>query len=1358
MRHRQGKPFHRVASGRRASLLALALVGLGMLAGWRSLAGTVVWTNTAGGSWLEAKNWDPNRVPTVSDTAVITNSGTYTVTLDAGAAIAGITVGAASGAGTQTLAWSGGTFSDCTVTIGVRGALNLTGAGVKALLRCTVKNAGTITWSDTGSLIGAVDGYSQSVLITNLAGGLFNIQTDAPIGISDPGYGFAAFVLHNAGTLRKSAGTGINSFATPLAFINQGTVELQQGGLQFPNGFSSSGTFNLASNTVVNLDGGTFTFGPASLKTGAGELLLDGGDIAVNGTLPGLSWTGGRVVGSSFTLAASALMAVSGPGNKAFLRSTFNNAGTVTWTGSGQLIGSVDYYNQTVLITNLAGGLFEIQNDSTFGYTDPGYGVAAYVFHNAGTLRKSAGAGTTTFATQATVVNTGSILIEQGTMVFPGFQSSGSLAVQPGAAASFPLGFVNNGTFNLASNGVAISTGGACSFGPVSQLIGAGQWIIPSGDVTLTGIIPSLSWTGGRLVGSTFTVASNAVLSVSGAASKVLLRSKLSNAGTITWTGAGQLVGTMDYYNQAVLITNLASGLFDIQTDATIGYSDPGYGMLYVFHNAGTLRKSAGIGTNTFDSHLAVVNAGTITLQQGGLTFPNGFDSSGTFNLASNTVVNLDGGTFTFGPASLKTGAGQLLVDSGDVALNGTLPGLSWMGGRLVGSSFTVAANAVLAISGPANKAFVRSTINNAGTVVWTGTGQLIGATDGYNQSLLIANLPGGVFDIQNDSAFGYSDAGHGVLAYQFINAGTLRKSAGTGTTTFANQCAFLNAGGIVVEQGTIQFAGFQNDGGLTVQAGATVTFPLGFVNNGIFLLNGDAVANSTGGACSFGPSSLLAGSGHWIVPSGDITLTGLIPSLSWTGGRLVGSTFTVASNAVLSLSGTASKTLLRSKLSNAGTITWTGSGHLIGMMDGYNQAVLITNLAGGLFDIQTDSNIGYSESGHGMLYVLHNAGTLRKSAGTGVNTFDSHLAMVNSGTIALQQGGLAFPNGFNSSGAFSLAANTVVNLDGGTFTFGASSLKTGAGQLVVDGGDLTLKGTVPGLSWTGGRLVGSSFTVAANAVMGIGGAADKAFTRSTINNAGTITWTGTGQLVGAVDGYNQTMVLANLAGGLFDIQNDSSFGYSDGGYGCIAYQFINAGTLRKSAGVGTNSFPSQCAFINSGRVELPAGALLVNSSYTQTGSGTLALQNLNPVAPLPRLSVTGLAVLDGVLELSVLPNLAAAGQSFTVMTYGTRAGLFSSTQGSQLSGGLWLRPAFTPHELMLAVENAPKFFTPQMTGGGFRLQWQGAPGVTCRLDASTNLVNWLPLFSTNSPDGFGAYLDADSLVMPRRFYRLTPQ
>ena len=45
-------------------------------------ASAINWTNIAGGNWSVAANWSPNQVPGSADDAVITNAGTYTVTLD----------------------------------------------------------------------------------------------------------------------------------------------------------------------------------------------------------------------------------------------------------------------------------------------------------------------------------------------------------------------------------------------------------------------------------------------------------------------------------------------------------------------------------------------------------------------------------------------------------------------------------------------------------------------------------------------------------------------------------------------------------------------------------------------------------------------------------------------------------------------------------------------------------------------------------------------------------------------------------------------------------------------------------------------------------------------------------------------------------------------------------------------------------------------------------------------------------------------------------------------------------------------------------------------------------------------------
>jgi hypothetical protein len=173
---RQGPVSSTNTGARRTALLAFAILSSYFLGGFCSPAATITWTNMSGGSWLTPQNWDPNQVPAgLTDTAIITSGATYTVTLDGPLALSEIILGVAGGAGTQTLAWSGGTLSDCSVTIATNGVLNLIGSTDKSLQRCTINNAGTITWAGTGQLIGAVNYYDQTVLITNLPGALFDI-------------------------------------------------------------------------------------------------------------------------------------------------------------------------------------------------------------------------------------------------------------------------------------------------------------------------------------------------------------------------------------------------------------------------------------------------------------------------------------------------------------------------------------------------------------------------------------------------------------------------------------------------------------------------------------------------------------------------------------------------------------------------------------------------------------------------------------------------------------------------------------------------------------------------------------------------------------------------------------------------------------------------------------------------------------------------------------------------------------------------------------------------------------------------------------------------------------------------------
>ncbi|NCO36038.1 MAG: hypothetical protein AUJ92_17565 [Armatimonadetes bacterium CG2_30_59_28] len=157
--------------------------------------------------------------------------------------------------------------------------------------------------------------------------------------------------------------------------------------------------------------------------------------------------------------------------------------------------------------------------------------------------------------------------------------------------------------------------------------------------------------------------------------------------------------------------------------------------------------------------------------------------SGGSLDIASNSQcsdLDLTGGTLS--------GVGLLDV-------SGTL---TWTSGTMSGSGVTtIPAGATLNISGNTDRLFQSRTINNLGTTTWTGTGRILG-----EYGAVFNNQSGGVFDIQNDVEFqsNYS------TQPTFNNAGTLKKSAGTGTSTFSVKVN--NTGTVVAQTGTLEFAG----------------------------------------------------------------------------------------------------------------------------------------------------------------------------------------------------------------------------------------------------------------------------------------------------------------------------------------------------------------------------------------------------------------------------------------------------------------------------------------------------------------------------------------------------------------------
>jgi hypothetical protein len=101
-------------------------------------AGTITWTNVNGGNWSAATNWSPRQVPASADDAIITNAGSYSVTLDTSPTVNSLTLGG--GGGQQTLSTAG-------YTLTLNSASVVTNNGVLALSGGELAGGGLLTVS-----------------------------------------------------------------------------------------------------------------------------------------------------------------------------------------------------------------------------------------------------------------------------------------------------------------------------------------------------------------------------------------------------------------------------------------------------------------------------------------------------------------------------------------------------------------------------------------------------------------------------------------------------------------------------------------------------------------------------------------------------------------------------------------------------------------------------------------------------------------------------------------------------------------------------------------------------------------------------------------------------------------------------------------------------------------------------------------------------------------------------------------------------------------------------------------------------------------------------------------------------------
>ena len=360
-----------------------------------------------------------------------------------------------------------------------------------------------------------------------------------------------------------------------------------------------------------------------------------------------------------------------------------------------------------------------------------------------------------------------------------------------------------------------------------------------------------------------------------------------------------------------------------------------------------TTGSFSGAGTLEFDS-------GTYTVS-GSVTVANVFFNNptvavnGPYNVATSTTL---GGTVTFNAAStLQSLGATVTLNGGTTTFNSgeavsiptfnfnngfvagsdniTIPGggaFNWVGGILTNSgTFTVSAGATGSLTTSVAKNFLAGALVDAGTI--TQTSAAANFTFGGG-TLTIPS--GGVYDIQGDVGISVSGGTN-----QINNAGTIQKSAGTGTSTIHvplnNTGVFQAKSGILSETGTIaQYASGSLTGGtwnaltggkLQLTTAANVTTTAATV-----LLDGAGASISTGSSGTTNLQSSLttiAASTSFTVQNGATFTAANAVSAAGTLNVNGASTFTDAAGLTAATTGTIAGTgTIAANVANNGTVS----------------------------------------------------------------------------------------------------------------------------------------------------------------------------------------------------------------------------------------------------------------------------------------------------------------------------------------------------------------------------------------------------------------------------------------------------
>jgi YVTN family beta-propeller protein len=1332
-------------------------------------AGTIAWANVAGGNWSNPANWNGGVVPGPTDIALISLPGTYTVTFDVSDTVGGLQLGGSSG--TQTLAIA-------SRTLGLAAGSQVNANGVVSLSSATLNGPGSITNTGqvfvqgTTALNGAVATAATSMIRVQgnaaFGGGNMTVASgfvnNGTIILTDSTSSYGASLHVTTGSLTNSAGAVIDvrvgatgPRTLDVALDNQGTLTVNHplGLTKSSAVHTNSGTINVNAKLTIQQSGGSPSF------TNVGSITIGSTDtLAVTGGA--FAYSGGTISGGAWTIASAAVSASQSFSTATSVlkltNSTWGGAGTLTVAPSTALtLGSTTVtsplVNQGALtvngasvfngaVTNAAGATLRMQGNAAFGtatltlangFTNNGtiiltdstssYGsvlaIATGALDNAAGATIVADVGTLgTRSLNALLQNSGTLTINQPlTLNKASAAHSNGGTINVGArftilqTGTLPS-FTHSGAINIASGDTVAVSGGTFAYA-AGTIAGPGALALSSTTVDLT---QDLSTATVPFSLASATVGGTGTVTV---APSTFLRVRSSTINTrLVNQGALDVHGATAFNDSVTGLTNAAGATLRVQGDAASGTSTLTIAKSFTNNGAIVLTdttSSYGSALNT-PSGAKLTNGSSGTIEAavgtgGTRTVGAELDNQGTLTLNRPLTINEAG--------AAHTNSGTIDVSGGDLTLiqTGTTPSFTTSGTIMIGAgqTFTVNGGALnynagtiggsgtLAINGSAVTATqdfsTATTALTLTTGTWDGSGKLTVAASTLlrvRSSTINARLVNqGALDVHGASAFNDSVTN--------ASGGTLRiqGDAASGTSTLTILNSFANNGTIVLTDTTSSYGAVLNvtNGTLTNAVGATIRTDTGTAGTRTINARLDNEGTLTVlRALTFNKASAAHVNRGTIDVHDKLTIaqSGTTPSFTQLGTLTIGSGDTVAVTsgsfvydsgtisggrltlASVSVSAAHDFSTVSTALSMAGT-TWGGSGTLT--VAPSTGLVLAGSTINAPFVNQGAVTVGGTSTLSGS--VTNAAGATLRVQGNGGN-----------GT-----GTLTIATGFSNDGTIALTDTTS--------SYGAV-LNVTAGTLVN-----AVSGTIRADTGTGGsRTLNALFDNHGSFIVATDAAQTTTLTKASAAHQNSGTWTvasGTLAIAGAGASF------ANLAGGTVQ---------GAGIFRVVGVAFTNAGGINPGT-AGT-------------------GILKIVGNYTQAAGGALNIElgGTTPGTQYDRLADSaGTVALSGALNVTLVNGFTPAlGDTFTVLTFPSRAGTLPTLNGLLLGGGVQLDTVWTATSLRLvavllqtahagditANETWTAVTSPHIVSGYLKIR-NGATltiedGATVKFDAATGL------------------------------------